>query len=148
LWCHTHAWCCTLQCSKLHFVIDSECDSVILHPSLDITASDSSEPHTIPSPLPSPSLLPSSLLPSLLSFPLTILPTSHFLRCIAGILQHDMWGVEGNARWNWADLRERISKHGLRNSLLIAPMPTASTAQVGRGPHVPHDARSISIRIL
>merc|ERR1712176_145824 len=35
-----------------------------------------------------------------------------------------------SGRWDWAALKERISKHGLRNSLLVAPMPTASTAQV------------------
>ena len=33
-------------------------------------------------------------------------------------------------RWDWSTLRENISKHGLRNSLLLAPMPTASTAQI------------------
>uniref|UniRef100_A0A2L2YGU2 Ribonucleoside-diphosphate reductase n=2 Tax=Parasteatoda tepidariorum TaxID=114398 RepID=A0A2L2YGU2_PARTP len=47
-----------------------------------------------------------------------------------GILQHDMWGVTPSDRWNWAELREKIAKHGIRNSLLLAPMPTASTAQI------------------
>ncbi|XP_071039590.1 ribonucleoside-diphosphate reductase large subunit [Parasteatoda tepidariorum] len=47
-----------------------------------------------------------------------------------GILQHDMWGVTPSDRWNWAELREKIAKHGVRNSLLLAPMPTASTAQI------------------
>lgn len=47
-----------------------------------------------------------------------------------GILQFDMWGVEPSSRYDWGDLRDRIKKHGLRNSLLVAPMPTASTAQV------------------
>lgn len=48
-----------------------------------------------------------------------------------GILQHDMWGVEPSTdRWDWAALRERIARHGIRNSLLVAPMPTASTAQI------------------
>ncbi|XP_059474127.1 ribonucleoside-diphosphate reductase large subunit [Neocloeon triangulifer] len=48
-----------------------------------------------------------------------------------GILQHDMWGVDpGNDLWNWTELREKIKQHGLRNSLLVAPMPTASTAQI------------------
>jgi ribonucleoside-diphosphate reductase alpha subunit len=46
----------------------------------------------------------------------------------AGILQHDMWGKETNEFWN--EIREQIKTHGLRNSLLVAPMPTASTAQI------------------
>jgi len=48
-----------------------------------------------------------------------------------GILQYDMWGVEPEAgRHDWATLKARIVKHGLRNSLLLAPMPTASTSQI------------------
>ncbi|CAM9645643.1 unnamed protein product [Chrysoparadoxa australica] len=47
-----------------------------------------------------------------------------------GVLQHDMWGVKPTERWDWDALRERIAKHGVRNSLLLAPMPTASTAQI------------------
>ncbi|OVA00236.1 Ribonucleotide reductase large subunit [Macleaya cordata] len=47
-----------------------------------------------------------------------------------GILQHDMWGVTPSDRWDWAALREMISKNGIRNSLLVAPMPTASTSQI------------------
>jgi ribonucleoside-diphosphate reductase alpha subunit len=47
-----------------------------------------------------------------------------------GELQYDMWGVEPTDRWNWAELKSNISKHGLRNSLLVAPMPTASTSQI------------------
>lgn len=48
-----------------------------------------------------------------------------------GILQYDMWGVEPEAgRYDWATLKARIVKHGLRNSLLLAPMPTASTSQI------------------
>merc|ERR1712038_1261275 len=48
-----------------------------------------------------------------------------------GQLQFDMWNVTpSSGRWNWADLKEKIVKHGLRNSLLVAPMPTASTAQI------------------
>ncbi|XP_052281935.1 ribonucleoside-diphosphate reductase large subunit-like isoform X1 [Dreissena polymorpha] len=47
-----------------------------------------------------------------------------------GILQHDMWGVKDTNRHDWAGLRARIAKHGVRNSLLLAPMPTASTAQI------------------
>jgi len=47
-----------------------------------------------------------------------------------GELQFDMWGVEPGNRWDWAGLKARIQKHGIRNSLLLAPMPTASTSQV------------------
>ncbi|KAI8898461.1 ribonucleotide reductase M1 subunit [Globomyces pollinis-pini] len=47
-----------------------------------------------------------------------------------GILQPDMWGVEVSDRWDWPDLRAKIAKHGVRNSLLVAPMPTASTSQI------------------
>ncbi|XP_063710285.1 ribonucleoside-diphosphate reductase large subunit-like [Symsagittifera roscoffensis] len=48
-----------------------------------------------------------------------------------GILQHDMWGVTPTSGlWNWDELRTKIAKHGVRNSLLLAPMPTASTAQI------------------
>ncbi|XP_011311551.1 ribonucleoside-diphosphate reductase large subunit [Fopius arisanus] len=47
-----------------------------------------------------------------------------------GILQYDMWGVTPTNLWDWAELKDKISKHGIRNSLLLAPMPTASTAQI------------------
>ncbi|XP_078179682.1 ribonucleoside-diphosphate reductase large subunit-like [Carex rostrata] len=47
-----------------------------------------------------------------------------------GILQPDMWNVTPSDRWNWPSVRELISKNGLRNSLLVAPMPTASTSQI------------------
>ncbi|KAF3324114.1 ribonucleoside-diphosphate reductase large subunit-like protein [Carex littledalei] len=47
-----------------------------------------------------------------------------------GILQPDMWNVTPSDRWNWPALRELILKNGLRNSLLVAPMPTASTSQI------------------
>lgn len=48
-----------------------------------------------------------------------------------GILQFDMWGIDPtNERYNWTALKESIIAHGLRNSLLIAPMPTASTSQI------------------
>lgn len=47
-----------------------------------------------------------------------------------GLLQFDMWGVTPSTRWDWARLREGIKKYGVRNSLLIAPMPTASTSQI------------------
>ena len=47
-----------------------------------------------------------------------------------GILQFDMWGVTPNNRYNWDVLKQSIIKYGLRNSLLVAPMPTASTSQI------------------
>jgi ribonucleoside-diphosphate reductase alpha chain len=47
-----------------------------------------------------------------------------------GILQFDMWGEKPTDRWEWDVLREEIAKYGVRNSLLLAPMPTASTAQI------------------
>ncbi|KAI7891631.1 ribonucleotide reductase [Mucor mucedo] len=47
-----------------------------------------------------------------------------------GILQHDMWKVEGSDRFDWTTLRANIKKYGVRNSLLLAPMPTASTSQI------------------
>ena len=48
-----------------------------------------------------------------------------------GQLQFDLWGATPKSgRWDWANLKEKIAQHGLRNSLLVAPMPTASTAQI------------------
>ena len=47
-----------------------------------------------------------------------------------GILQFDMWNVQPTDRWDWETLRKDIMKHGIRNSLLLAPMPTASTSQI------------------
>ena len=47
-----------------------------------------------------------------------------------GIFQHDMWKVTPSPRWEWDVLREEIQKYGVRNSLLLAPMPTASTSQI------------------
>jgi ribonucleoside-diphosphate reductase alpha chain len=48
-----------------------------------------------------------------------------------GIFQFDMWGVEPKSgRWDWNGLRKEIKQHGVRNSLLLAPMPTASTSQI------------------
>ena len=47
-----------------------------------------------------------------------------------GILQYDMWNVEPTNRYNWKQLKNNIKKYGLRNSLLVAPMPTASTSQI------------------
>jgi len=48
-----------------------------------------------------------------------------------GLLQPDLWGVtEHSGRWNWDSLKSEIMEHGMRNSLLVAPMPTASTSQI------------------
>ena len=47
-----------------------------------------------------------------------------------GIFQFDMWNVTPSDRYDWEKLRESIMKHGIRNSLLVAPMPTASTSQI------------------
>jgi ribonucleoside-diphosphate reductase alpha chain len=47
-----------------------------------------------------------------------------------GILQYDMWNVTPTDRWNWDALKASIKAHGVRNSLLLAPMPTASTSQI------------------
>lgn len=47
-----------------------------------------------------------------------------------GIMQFDMWDVKPSDRWDWTSLKERVVKYGVRNSLLLAPMPTASTAHI------------------
>jgi ribonucleoside-diphosphate reductase alpha chain len=47
-----------------------------------------------------------------------------------GVFQFDMWGVTPTNRWEWDLLKDEVKKHGVRNSLLLAPMPTASTAQI------------------
>ncbi len=47
-----------------------------------------------------------------------------------GTFQFDMWNVTPSDRWEWDVLREEVKEHGVRNSLLLAPMPTASTAQI------------------
>ena len=47
-----------------------------------------------------------------------------------GVLQYDMWNVQPTDLWNWTELKSKIAEHGVRNSLLIAPMPTASTSQI------------------
>jgi len=48
-----------------------------------------------------------------------------------GVLQFDMWDYDpGNARYDWTAMKASIVEHGLRNSLLLAPMPTASTSQI------------------
>jgi ribonucleotide reductase alpha subunit len=47
-----------------------------------------------------------------------------------GILQYDMWNVTPSDRYNWDELKKSIMENGIRNSLLVAPMPTASTSQI------------------
>ena len=50
-----------------------------------------------------------------------------------GEFQHNLWGIkdeELSGRWDWVALRKQVKKHGVRNSLLVAPMPTASTSQI------------------
>ncbi|MHA7100227.1 ribonucleoside-diphosphate reductase subunit alpha [Roseivirga pacifica] len=48
-----------------------------------------------------------------------------------GIFQYDMWGVTPDSGlWDWESLKKEVKKHGVRNSLLVAPMPTASTSQI------------------
>jgi ribonucleoside-diphosphate reductase alpha chain len=50
-----------------------------------------------------------------------------------GEFQHNLWGIkdeELSGRWDWAALRKTVKKQGVRNSLLVAPMPTASTSQI------------------
>ncbi|SNB50039.1 CPXV083 protein [Cowpox virus] len=47
-----------------------------------------------------------------------------------GILQYDLWNVVPSDLWDWESLKDKIRSYGLRNSLLVAPMPTASTAQI------------------
>ncbi len=48
-----------------------------------------------------------------------------------GIFQFDMWNVTpSSGRWNWEKLKQEVKQHGVRNSLLVAPMPTASTSQI------------------
>ena len=47
-----------------------------------------------------------------------------------GIFQFDMWGVKPSERYNWEELREKMMKYGIRNSLLLSLMPTASSASI------------------
>ncbi len=50
-----------------------------------------------------------------------------------GKFQNNLWGIkdeELSGRWDWDKLRKNVKKHGVRNSLLVAPMPTASTSQI------------------
>lgn len=52
------------------------------------------------------------------------------LLLVGQVLQYDMWNVTPTDLWDWAVLKAKIAQHGVRNSLLLAPMPTASTAQI------------------
>ncbi|CAI2348455.1 unnamed protein product [Caenorhabditis sp. 36 PRJEB53466] len=67
-----------------------------------------------------------------------------------GQLQFDMWGVTPTDQCDWATLRQKIAKHGVRNSLLMAPMPTASTAQIlGNNESIePYTSNIYSRRVL
>lgn len=47
-----------------------------------------------------------------------------------GLLQYDLWNKKPTELWDWDTLKQKMAKHGLRNSLLVAPMPTASTSQI------------------
>jgi ribonucleoside-diphosphate reductase alpha chain len=47
-----------------------------------------------------------------------------------GIFQYDMWNVTPSERWDWAALKAEVKQYGVKNSLLVAPMPTASTSQI------------------
>ena len=47
-----------------------------------------------------------------------------------GVLQYDMWDIKPTSLWDWDTLKSKIAAHGVRNSLLLAPMPTASTSQI------------------
>lgn len=47
-----------------------------------------------------------------------------------GLFQYDMWGVQPGPRWDWEELKKDVAEHGIRNSLLVALMPTASTSQI------------------
>lgn len=52
------------------------------------------------------------------------------LPALQGLLQYDLWDRKPTSLWDWDTLKEKMAKHGLRNSLLVAPMPTASTSQI------------------
>ena len=61
-----------------------------------------------------------------------------------GILQFDMWDVTPGDRYDWKDLKSKVKKNGLRNSLLLAPMPTASTASI-YGNHEAFEAQTSNL---
>ena len=50
-----------------------------------------------------------------------------------GKFQFDLWGVKPSGKWDWEELKEKILKHGVRNSLTTACMPTASTGIILKG---------------
>ncbi|GIY76388.1 ribonucleoside-diphosphate reductase large subunit, partial [Caerostris extrusa] len=61
-----------------------------------------------------------------------------------------MWNITPSQRWDWNTLKEKIARYGLRNSLLVAPMPTASTAQIlGNNESIePYTSNIYSRRVL
>merc|ERR1712226_68298 len=67
-----------------------------------------------------------------------------------GRFQFDMWNVEPTSLWDWAALKAKVKEHGIRNSLLLAPMPTASTAQIlGNNESIePYTSNIYSRRVL
>ncbi|CAJ0576575.1 unnamed protein product, partial [Mesorhabditis spiculigera] len=67
-----------------------------------------------------------------------------------GQLQFDLWNVIPTDQCDWTTLREKIQKHGIRNSLLVSPMPTASTAQIlGNNESIePYTSNIYSRRVL
>lgn len=67
-----------------------------------------------------------------------------------GILQHDLWNVSPGPRWDWNALKFVIEQHGVRNSLLVALMPTASTSQILRNTECiePHTSNLYVRRVL
>ena len=56
--------------------------------------------------------------------------TYHGSPASQGELQYDLWGVQPSDLWDWRALKAKVAQHGLRNSLLVAPMPTAGTSQI------------------
>lgn len=66
-----------------------------------------------------------------------------------GIFQYDMWNVAPTKRWEWKLLKEEVTKYGIRNSLLIAPMPTNYTSQIlGNNPCFEPYTSNISTRSI
>ena len=47
-----------------------------------------------------------------------------------GLLSYDLWNIKPTDLWDWDEVKAKVKKHGMRNSLLVAPMPTASTSQI------------------
>ncbi len=68
-----------------------------------------------------------------------------------GKFQHNLWDVkdeELSGRWDWETLREEVKEHGVRNSLLMAPMPTASTSQILEITNVLSRTHRMSIHVV